>query len=72
MIRPARIEATQEILALIHELAVYEKAPDQAKATAASQKRTPMIGSTISIDASRLSRFFASCVAPRMLASVEQ
>jgi GNAT superfamily N-acetyltransferase len=34
VIRPARIEDTQEILALIHELAVYEKAPDQAKATA--------------------------------------
>ena len=35
MIRPARIEDTEEILALIYELAVYEKAPDEAKATAA-------------------------------------
>jgi hypothetical protein len=35
VIRPARIEDTQEILALIYELAVYEKAPDEAKATAA-------------------------------------
>ena len=34
MIRPARVEDTDEILALIHELAVYEKAPDEAKATA--------------------------------------
>jgi GNAT superfamily N-acetyltransferase len=33
VIRPARIEDTDEILALIHELAVYEKAPDEAKAT---------------------------------------
>ena len=29
MIRPARIEDTEEILALIYELAVYEKAPDE-------------------------------------------
>jgi GNAT superfamily N-acetyltransferase len=34
MIRPARLEDTEEILALIYELAVYEKAPDEAKATA--------------------------------------
>ena len=34
MIRPARIEDTEEILTLIHELAVYEKAPEEAKATA--------------------------------------
>lgn len=34
MIRAARIEDTKEILALIYELAVYEKAPDEAKATA--------------------------------------
>ena len=34
MIRSARIEDTDEILALIHELAIYEKAPDEAKATA--------------------------------------
>ena len=34
MIRPARIEDTQEILAMIYELAVYEKAPGEAKATA--------------------------------------
>ena len=34
MIRPARIEDTDEILALIHELAVYEKAPTAARATA--------------------------------------
>jgi len=32
-IRPARIEDTDEILALIYELALYEKAPDEAKAT---------------------------------------
>ncbi len=40
MIRPARIEDTEEILALIYELAVYEKAPDQAKATAAQIKES--------------------------------
>ena len=34
MIRSARIDDTDEILALIQELAVYEKAPDEAKATA--------------------------------------
>ena len=34
MIRPARVEDTDEILAMIYELAVYEKAPDEAKATA--------------------------------------
>lgn len=34
MIRPACIEDTDEILALIHELAVYEKAPDEVTATA--------------------------------------
>ena len=34
MIRSARIEDTDEILALIHELAIYEKAPDEAKPTA--------------------------------------
>ena len=34
MIRPAGIEDTEEILALIYELAVYEKAPNEAKATA--------------------------------------
>ena len=34
MIRAARIEDTEEILALIYELAVYEKAPEEAKATA--------------------------------------
>jgi len=33
MIRPAQIEDAQEIVALIHELAVYEKAPEEAKAT---------------------------------------
>jgi GNAT superfamily N-acetyltransferase len=32
-IRPATIEDTEEILALIYELALYEKAPDEAKAT---------------------------------------
>lgn len=35
MIRPARIEDTDEILAMIYELAVYEKAPGEARATAA-------------------------------------
>ena len=40
MIRPARIEDTQEILALIYELAVYEKAPDEAKATAEQIEET--------------------------------
>jgi len=34
VIRPAGIEDTEEILALIYELAVYEKAPNEAKATA--------------------------------------
>jgi GNAT superfamily N-acetyltransferase len=34
VIRPAGIEDTEEILALIYELAVYEKAPQEAKATA--------------------------------------
>lgn len=34
MIRAARIEDTEEILALIYELADYEKAPEEAKATA--------------------------------------
>ncbi len=38
MIRAARIEDTEEILALIYELAVYEKAPDEAKATAGQIK----------------------------------
>ncbi len=32
-IRPATIADTDEILALIYELAVYEKAPEEAKAT---------------------------------------
>lgn len=32
-IRPAAIADTDEILALIYELALYEKAPDEAKAT---------------------------------------
>jgi GNAT superfamily N-acetyltransferase len=32
-IRPATMEDTDEILALIYELALYEKAPDEAKAT---------------------------------------
>ena len=32
-IRPATIEDTEEILALIYELALYEKAPEEAKAT---------------------------------------
>ncbi len=32
-IRPATIDDTDEILALIYELALYEKAPDEAKAT---------------------------------------
>jgi GNAT superfamily N-acetyltransferase len=32
-IRPASIDDTDEILALIYELALYEKAPDDAKAT---------------------------------------
>ncbi len=32
-IRPATIEDTDEILALIYELALYEKAPAEAKAT---------------------------------------
>lgn len=32
-IRPATIGDTDEILALIYELAVYEKAPEEAKAT---------------------------------------
>ena len=40
MIRPARIEDTEEILALIYELAVYEKAPEEAKATAAQIKES--------------------------------
>ena len=40
MIRPARIDDTQEILALIYELAVYEKAPDEAKATAEQIEET--------------------------------
>lgn len=34
IIRPATIADTDEILALIYELALYEKAPDEAKATA--------------------------------------
>ncbi len=34
MIRPAGLEDTEEILALIYELAGYEKAPNEAKATA--------------------------------------
>ena len=33
-IRPATIEDTEEMLALIYELALYEKAPEEAKATA--------------------------------------
>ena len=32
-IRPATVADTEEILALIYELAVYEKAPEEAKAT---------------------------------------
>lgn len=32
-IRPATVADTNEILALIYELALYEKAPDEAKAT---------------------------------------
>lgn len=32
-IRSARIEDSEEILALIYELALYEKAPEEAKAT---------------------------------------
>ncbi len=32
-IRPATVADTDEILALIYELAVYEKAPEEAKAT---------------------------------------
>jgi GNAT superfamily N-acetyltransferase len=32
-IRPAAIADTEEILAMIYELALYEKAPDEAKAT---------------------------------------
>ena len=32
-IRPASVADTDEILALIYELALYEKAPDEAKAT---------------------------------------
>jgi GNAT superfamily N-acetyltransferase len=32
-IRPATIEDTDEILAMIYELALYEKAPEEAKAT---------------------------------------
>jgi GNAT superfamily N-acetyltransferase len=32
-IRPAGIDDAEEILALIYELALYEKAPDEAKAT---------------------------------------
>jgi GNAT superfamily N-acetyltransferase len=32
-IRPARIDDTAEILAMIYELALYEKAPEEAKAT---------------------------------------
>ena len=32
-IRPATIDDTDEILAMIYELALYEKAPDEAKAT---------------------------------------
>jgi GNAT superfamily N-acetyltransferase len=40
VIRAARIEDTDEILALIHELAVYEKAPDEAEATAAHIKES--------------------------------
>ncbi len=42
-----------------------------AISTAASQNRTPMMGSTVSSDTSRCSSVFASCVAPQMLASVE-
>jgi hypothetical protein len=40
-------------------------------ATAGSQNRTPMIGSTVSRDTSRCSSVLASWVAPQMLASVE-
>ena len=40
-------------------------------ATDGSQNFTPMMGSTTSIDSSRCSRVFASCVAPQMFASVE-
>ena len=36
-----------------------------------SQNGTPMIGSTISMQASRCSSALASCVAPQMFASVE-
>ena len=38
--------------------------------TSGFQKATPMIGFTIRIPLSRNSRSFASCVAPRQLASV--
>ena len=40
-------------------------------ATAGSQNRTPMIGSTVSSETSRCSSVLASWVAPQMLASVE-
>ena len=40
MIRPACIEDTDEILALIYELAVYEKAPDEATAKAEQIKKS--------------------------------
>lgn len=43
MIRPARIEDIDEILAMIYELAVYEKAPEEAKATA-DQIRQSLFG----------------------------
>ena len=39
-IRPARIEDTEEILAMIYELALYEKAPEEAKATTAQIHET--------------------------------
>lgn len=42
-----------------------------AISTAGSQNRTPMIGSTISMPASRCSSALASWVAPQMFASVE-
>ena len=42
-----------------------------AMTTDSSQNLTPMMGSTVSIEASRCSRVLASWVAPQMFASVE-
>ncbi len=39
-IRPATIADTEEMLALIYELALYEKAPEEAKATAEQIKES--------------------------------